>query len=504
MILRDWQSECINSAISNYTNLKKHFLALATPGAGKTLMASVLAKKLHEQGLIGLVICFSPSSVVSSDFSESLVEQFGTHFDGEIGALGDSFTYQKLSSISDRIWRLFDQYRVFVIFDEIHHCAGSCDHDANAWGAPIIDKIQDKAAYTIALTGTPWRSDSLPIALSEYCVKSGAVICDYVYGLKQAVLDDVCRVPQIVAVDNDRITVTNDGEQRSFNSFLDLLSQNIMPFSEIVRNDLVIEQLLHRAIDKLNELRTVNNNAGGLVIASSIAHAYRIRQIMKSEFNADAIIVTSNENKPNKIIKQFRKSKDKWLISVGMVSEGTNIPRLQVCCNLTNIKTEMYFRQILGRILRKTDAPNQEAYLFIPAEPSLVEYAYRVAQDIPDGLSRVKFTNMDEELTTDITDTDKNDEDVVLDNNGDDTIIDDDVDAFEPIEPEEIDDSSPIYEPEEIDDTSPIEEEEEKDERILGIVGRFKHKQLEIEDFELYQISSFTMDKLKVLNSVNL
>jgi len=173
-----------------------------------------------------------------------------------------------------------------------------------------------------------------------------------------------------------------------------------------------------------------------------------------------------------------------------MVSEGTNIPRLQVCCNLTNIKTEMYFRQILGRILRKTDAPNQEAYMFIPAEPSLVEYAYRVAQDIPDGLSRVKFTNMDEELTTDITDTDMNGEDVALDNNDDDTIIDAEVDTFDRIEPEEIDDPSLI-------------EEEEKDERILGIVGRFEHKQLEIEDFELYQISSNSMDKLKVLNSVS-
>jgi len=496
MILRDWQSECINSAISNYTNLKKHFLALATPGAGKTLMASVLAKNLHERGLIDLVICFSPSSVVSSDFSEELVEQFGTHFDGEIGALGDSFTYQKLSSISDRIWLLFDQYRVFVIFDEIHHCAGSSELDANAWGAPIIKKIKDKAAYSIALTGTPWRSDSLPIALSEYCVKSGAVVCDYVYGLKKAVLDDVCRVPQIVAVDNDRITITNSVEQRSFNSFLDLLSQNIMPYSEVVRNDLVIEQLLLRAIDKLGELRTVNDNAGGLVIASSIAHAYRIRKIMKSKFNTDAIIVTSNENKPDKIIKQFRKSKDKWLISVGMVSEGTNIPRLQVCCNLTNIKTEMYFRQILGRILRKTDAPNQEAYMFIPAEPSLVEYAYRVAQDIPEGLSRVKFINMDEELTTSITDTVKSGEDVVLENNDDDTIIDDVAGAFELIE---------SIEPEENDDSSHIEEEGgEKSERIVGIIGRFKHKQLEIEDFELYQISSYTMDKLKVLNSVSL
>jgi len=501
MKLRNWQSECINSAISKYKDFKKHFLALATPGAGKTHMASVLANKLHEQGLIDLVMCFSPSSVVSSDFSESLVEQFGTHFDGTIGALGDSFTYQKLSSISDQTWRLFDQYRVFVIFDEIHHCAGSSEHDANSWGAPIIERIKDKAKYTIALTGTPWRSDSLPIALSEYCKKSGRVICDYIYGLKQAVLDDVCRIPQIVAVDNDNITVTDNDEQQCFSSFLELLSENIIPYSEVVNNELVIEQVLRRAIDKLVAIRTINYNAGGLVVASSIRHARNIKKTMSDIFGVDAIIVTSNENKPNTIIKQFRKSKDMWLISVGMVSEGTNIPRLQVCCNLTNVKTEMYFRQILGRILRKTDSPNQDAYMFIPAEPKLVEYAYRVAQDIPDGLSKVEFTNMDKELTTDINEVKV--EDSVIGSNVDHIAMDEELDIsdlLDPIEPEEIDDPSPIYGTGDTDEPLPIEDENEL---IMGIVGKFKHEQLDVEGFELYQISNNSMDKLKMLNSLS-
>lgn len=107
------------------------------------------------------------------------------------------------------------------------------------------------------------------------------------------------------------------------------MSQNIIPYSEIVTNDLVIEQLLQRSIDKLDELRRINVNAGGLVISSTIKHAHEIKRIMKKDFGRDAIIITSNENKPNRIIKQFRKSKDKWLISVGMVSEGTNIPRLR-------------------------------------------------------------------------------------------------------------------------------------------------------------------------------
>lgn len=118
-------------------------------------MASRLAHSLYEQGLIDLVLCFSPSSIVAKDFSDSLGEQFNAEFDGQIGSLGNSFTYQRLSTLCNKTWRLFEKYRVFVIFDEIHHCAGSCIKDANAWGEAIINKIKDKTTYSIALTGTP-------------------------------------------------------------------------------------------------------------------------------------------------------------------------------------------------------------------------------------------------------------------------------------------------------------------------------------------------------------
>ena len=61
MKLRHWQSQCIKTAIDKYLQ-HKHFLVLATPGAGKTFMASHLAKLLKDQNKIDLVLCFSPSS----------------------------------------------------------------------------------------------------------------------------------------------------------------------------------------------------------------------------------------------------------------------------------------------------------------------------------------------------------------------------------------------------------------------------------------------------------
>lgn len=492
MKLRNWQSECIHSAISKYKS-NKHFLALATPGAGKTVMASVLAKLLYEQGNIDLVLCFSPSSIVAHDFSEALSEEFEAHFDGTIGALGNSFTYQALGTLDNKVWRLFEKYRVFVIFDEIHHCAGSNIKDANAWGKPIITTIKEKAAYTIALTGTPWRSDALPIALAEYSNESGHIQCDYVYGLKQAIADNVCRIPQVVALDNDQITVVEGDETSHFTSFIDLLSQSIIPYSEVVTNTRVIEQILIHSCHKLNEIRSINKEAGGLIVASSIAHAWQIQVILKQTIGESAVVVTSDESNGNDLIRSFRYNQDKWIISVGMISEGTNIPRLQVCCYLSNVKTEMNYRQVMGRILRITDSPNQQAILFMPAEPKLVEYAYRVAQDVPDDLAKVKFAQMDEEVITEAPALGESDEVI---NSDCQTVINVDKPIITIGEAtiHSAEGSASLIEVLESDITIATD-------KIMGIFGQFNHKELEIDGFEQLIISDQSMKKLSLYSS---
>ena len=358
MKLRQWQAACISSASTEYKEGFTHFLALATPGAGKTVMASELADQLLKNGDVDLVICFSPSSIVAKDFSESLHLRTKERFDGLIGAKGRSLTYQNLQYLDAGFWQLFDRYRVFVIFDEIHHCAGSNIDNANAWGEQILLNIQNKAKFTLALTGTPWRSDAAPIVLSNYTHPSNKISCNYVYGLSEAITDDVC------------------------------------PYQDIIEHEKVMEYLISSANNKLTELRKVNCDAAGLIVASSVEHARNISVLLKNSFNEDSVVVTYRENEPTSIIQQFRHAKSKWIISVGMISEGTNIPRLQVCCHLTNIKTEMHFRQILGRILRMTDSTNQEAVMYMPAEPKLLEYAYRVKQDVPFEADVVKFEKM--------------------------------------------------------------------------------------------------------------
>jgi len=392
MKLRKWQTECIALALNKYASINRHFLCLATPGAGKTTMAAEVAAILFEENLIDFVLCFSPSIVISNDIRQTLELHTKKRFDGLIGAGGGSFTYQGMSYLNSEIWTLLKSHRVFVIFDEIHHCSGTTPENANAWGEEVIANIQHQAAYTLALTGTPWRSDNMPIALAEYQEEDDHILCDYAYGLADAIQDKVCRTPEIVVTDNNHISIQEiDGTIESFRSFSELLDKAPCSYQKIVENETVIRHIISQANNKLTQIRKQNPSAGGLVVASTVDHAAKIINILRNELKVSAVIATYRENVPTTIIKNFKDNSIPWIVAVGMISEGTNIPRLQVCCHLTRIKTELHFRQTLGRILRITDSPNQDACLFMPAEKSLIEYACRVAKDVPNENSVVRF-----------------------------------------------------------------------------------------------------------------
>lgn len=77
-----------------------------------------------------------------------------------------------------------------------------------------------------------------------------------------------------------------------------------------------------------------------------------------------------------------------------MISEGTDIPRLQVCCYLSRIRTELHYRQVLGRVLRRTGESDDQAWLFMLAEPTLQGFAERIADDLPDDLAVLSDVQM--------------------------------------------------------------------------------------------------------------
>lgn len=383
MKLRQWQHDCVTKALASYQS-QNHFMCLATPGAGKTVMAAELAARLIAMGKVDFVLCFSPSSEVNENIRASFSRRLLKRFDGLMGAIGSVYTYQSMSSLTPEFWQLLHSHNVLVIMDEVHHLKGTELNNANAWGEEVLVNIQNKARYTLALSGTPWRSDAAPIVLSKFTEPDNTIHCDYVYGLKQAVTDGVCRQPNIALIDNDKIKLGDNWESEIFTSIAALLEGSNFGYEALIHNQQICHYMLNQGVLKLKHVRRTSPLAGGLIVASSIKHAKQLYQMLVTDFKQTACIVTSKLKHPSQTIKSFRESDIQWIVSVGMISEGTDIPRLQVCCHLSSIKTEMHYRQVLGRILRVTSDEVQQAWLFTLAETKLTEFAYRIGQDLPE------------------------------------------------------------------------------------------------------------------------
>ncbi|HBO1833577.1 TPA: DEAD/DEAH box helicase family protein [Pseudomonas aeruginosa] len=387
--LRDWQRRCIETALEHFITTP-HFFCQATPGAGKTRMAAELARCLLGQNKIDLVLCFAPSCQVVDGFRATFAAILGRRLDGLLGAVGAAYTYQAMDYRDEEFWRLLDDYRVFAVFDEIHHCAGHDPLLSNAWGQQILQRIQDRAAFTLALSGTPWRSDDRAIALARYSSPEGHLICDYRYGLKEAIADRVCRSPRIVLLDNQKVKLTEEQEiettVRLFPSIAKLLGESPVTYEDLLRHDEVIDQLLGLGCNKLDELRRIKPDAAGLVVATDIEHAQQIAQALEAR-GESCRVVTNRTPDAQQVINAFRHSDCRWIVAVGMISEGTDIPRLQVCCYLSRIRTELHYRQVLGRVMRRMGEPDDQAWLFMLAEPTLRRFAERIADDLPDDLA---------------------------------------------------------------------------------------------------------------------
>ncbi|WP_274790444.1 DEAD/DEAH box helicase [Vibrio harveyi] len=390
-MLRQWQIECAEKAIQKFRANHQHFFCQATPGAGKTVLAATVASRLLSDDLIDLVLCFSPSLTVADGIKRTFSQTLNCTFNGGLGSIGQSLTYQSIQFLNDEFWQTLRNHRVFVVFDEIHHCSGSDFENANVWGQQVLAKIQGLATYTLAMSGTPWRSDSLPIVMSEYSDPEGKLLVDYQYTLRQAIVDKVCRVPKLVLVDSEHLSVSNDEKVESFSSILEMLKQTKTSYQSVIHNQEAMEYLLGLGCNKLAEIRSQSPNAGGLVVASSVQHAQTIQKILSQKYSQSVSIVTYRHEEPLAEIERYRQSDAQWIVSVGMISEGTDIPRLQVCCYMSAVKTELYFRQVLGRILRVNGIENQQAWLYTFAEQSLIQFSERVEQDIPD---KCTFSNI--------------------------------------------------------------------------------------------------------------
>lgn len=404
--LREWQNICLRTTIGEYRSGIKSFLVNACPAAGKTFLAATLAKHLLDQGDITHIIIVSPMVNVQNGWSDSFFKHFGIeikngtfNFNDYKRYQGMSITYQSVAKAHQGLRKFCSENKVLAIIDEIHHCNND---KSSTWGEAVKQSFE-LATYRFILTGTPWTTNGTGIPFVEYAEDTNRLQCGYEYPLKKAIKHEVCRIPVFHPVDVKDVSLYDHKNEQAleWQSFAHAEAEGKeQKLYDILRNDntaTAFPKLFSAADEQLEKLRFYDRSfqPAGLIVAHDIRTAERYRAAIKAMTGENVTIVHSETEGAQKIIDRFRKSSEKWIIAVDMISEGVDIPRLQVMIYMHRKTTKLFFRQVLGRIIRsvvqranKEEEPSAEfsadryCYMFLLKYSPLVDLAKTIEDEV--------------------------------------------------------------------------------------------------------------------------
>ncbi len=376
--LRAWQEE----ALAKYrASPEKDFLAVATPGAGKTTFALRVATDLLSDRTVEQVIVVAPTEHLKVQWAEAAA-RVGVQLDPGLGGSrrGRSRQYHGMVvtyagvAVRPFAWEaLTVRARTLVIFDELHHAG-----DNLSWGEAVAQSFA-LATRRLGLTGTPFRSDTSPIPFVTYAEDPDGTrrsVPDYTYGYAEALRDHVVRPVVFMAYGGGMRWRTKAGDELAA-GLGEPLTKDITAQAWRTALDPKgewISAVLASADQRLTEVRRHVPDAGGLVIATDQRQARAYARALSELTGEPATLVLSDDAAASRRIGEFAESTDRWMVAVRMVSEGVDVPRLTVGVYATAIATPLFFAQAVGRFVRSRRR-GELATIFLPTVPILLAHA---------------------------------------------------------------------------------------------------------------------------------
>ncbi|WP_240641328.1 DEAD/DEAH box helicase [Nocardioides ferulae] len=364
-----------------FDTLPRDFLAVATPGAGKTTFALSVAAELLGRRLVDRLVVVAPTEHLKTQWAEAAAKA-GIPLDPAYAAgkgrtskdyLGVAVTYAGVA-VNPLAMRIrTERFKTLVILDEVHHAG-----DALSWGEGIREAFEP-AARRLSLTGTPFRSDVNPIPFVTYEPGPDGIprsVADYTYGYAHALADHVVRPVLFLAYSGQMQWRTRAGDEIAARLgeplTKDMTSQALR--TALDPKGSWIPSVLEAADRRLSEVRRHVPDAGGLVIATDQDSARSYAKTLRSITGEAPTVVLSDEKAASKKIAQFSEGDARWMVAVRMVSEGVDVPRLAVGVYATTTATPLFFAQAVGRFVRARNR-GESASVFVPSVPSLLGFA---------------------------------------------------------------------------------------------------------------------------------
>ncbi|HEV8561621.1 MAG TPA: DEAD/DEAH box helicase [Actinophytocola sp.] len=378
--LRAWQRRALAKYLASRP---QDFLAVATPGAGKTVFGLRLATELLADRTVEAITIVTPTEHLKHQWAAAANAAgiaIDPNFRNTTGATSSDYqgvavTYAQVAAHPTLHRVRTENRRTVVILDEIHHGG-----DAKSWGDAIRESFTP-AVRRIALTGTPFRSDDSPIPFVGYEPDPAGFQrsrADHTYGYADALADGVVRPVIFLAYSGETSWRTSAGEEFTARLGEPLTAEHtarawrtaLDPTGEW------IPAVLAAADQRLGQIRADGMpDAAGLVIASDHEAAKAYAKTLARTTGREPALVLSDDPRASGRIAEFADaSEERWMVAVRMVSEGVDIPRLAVGVYATSASTPLYFAQAIGRFVRAR-RPGETASVFLPSVPALLELA---------------------------------------------------------------------------------------------------------------------------------
>lgn len=376
--LRAWQQEALDGY---FAETRRDYLAVATPGAGKTTFALTVASELLARRQIDKVTIVAPTEHLKVQWAEAAsvagiaINPAYSPVQGRTSQdfAGVAVTYAGVASNPLAFRVRTERFRTLVILDEVHHAG-----DALSWGEGIREAFEP-ATRRLALTGTPFRSDINPIPFVTYAPGDDGVprsVADYTYGYAEALADHVVRPVLFMAYSGQVQWRTRMGDEIGARLGEPMTKDQT---AQALRTALSVDgawvpSVLEAADRRLSEVRRHVPDAAGLVIATDQDSARAYAAVLARISGERPTVVLSDEKAASRKIAAFTAGESRWMVAVRMVSEGVDIPRLAVGVYATTTSTPLFFAQAVGRFVRARRR-GETASVFLPSVLPLLGFA---------------------------------------------------------------------------------------------------------------------------------
>ena len=335
--LRAWQQAALTAYLESG---RRDFLAVATPGAGKTTFALRIAAEL-----LAAARSHRRHGRRAHRAPQDPVGRRGGH--GPASHI-DPTSATRVGPASR------DYHGVALTYAQVAAhppCTGSAPRPARPWssstrsttaatrcpGATAIREAFEPATRRLALTGTPFRSDTNPIPFVRYEPDTAGIrrsSADYTYGYAEALRDGVVR-PVLFLAYGGRDALAHPAGDEIAARLGEPLTKDLIAHAWRTALDPKgewIPPVLAAADKRLTEVRRrhARRRRPGHRLEPRPPPAPTPRLLRGDHRRASPTVVLSDDAGRLAQDRGVRRVRRRWMVAVRMVSEGVDVPRLAV------------------------------------------------------------------------------------------------------------------------------------------------------------------------------